>query len=120
MTRRGFLDPTSAETLAAIMAVQLCTEMGMKQVQLEGDAKVVVDAVNSLLPDESATGHLTKDLRIALHSFTSWELGYVRKEGNNVAHILASLAVQNEMDRVWFYEPPDCIRETLHTEALAL
>ncbi|XP_059441991.1 uncharacterized protein LOC132174335 [Corylus avellana] len=116
MTRLGFLDPTLAET----MVVRLCTKMGMKQVQLEGDAKVVVDAVNSLLLDKSATGLLTEDLCIALCSFSSWELGYVRREGNKVAHILASLALQNEMGRVWIYEPPDCIRETLHAEVLAL
>lgn len=71
VTRLGFLEPTTAETLAASMATQLCTEMGFMQVQLEGDAKVVVDAVTSMLPDESVMGLLTKDMRIALRSISS-------------------------------------------------
>ncbi|XP_059431507.1 uncharacterized protein LOC132165012 [Corylus avellana] len=120
VTRLGFLEPTATKTLAATMATQLCTEMGFMQVQLEGDAKVVVDVVTSMLPDESVMGHLTKDLRIALRSILSWKMGHIQREGNKVVHALASLALQNEIDRVWLYDPPDCIRETMHAEALAL
>ena len=77
ITQLGFLNPLAAEFLAAIMAVQLCNEMGIRQVQLEGDAKGVVDAVNSTLPDESGMGHLTEDLRVALRPFSAWEMEHV-------------------------------------------
>jgi hypothetical protein len=30
-TKRGFLDPTTAETMVALMAVQLCWEMGIRK-----------------------------------------------------------------------------------------
>ncbi|KAE8075715.1 hypothetical protein FH972_014408 [Carpinus fangiana] len=39
--------------MAALMAAQLCIEMGIRQVQLEGDAKNAIVAVNSGEPDES-------------------------------------------------------------------
>ncbi|XP_059436729.1 uncharacterized protein LOC132169770 [Corylus avellana] len=120
VTRRGFLEPTAAEFLAASMATRLCTEMGFMRVQMEGDAKVVVDSVNSKLPDESANGHLTDDLHVALSSISLWELGHIGRAGNHVAYELARMALQTEMDKVWLYDPPDCIREILHAEALAL
>lgn len=62
-TRRGFLDPT-----AALLAVQLCTEMGIMWVILEGDAKNVIAAVNSEEPDESGRDQITTDIRSTLRS----------------------------------------------------
>lgn len=53
LTRHGFLDPTTVETMAATIVVKFCKEMGIMQVLLEGDAKLVVDAVNSWVPNES-------------------------------------------------------------------
>jgi hypothetical protein len=46
-TRHGFLDPSAAEARATRMAVQLCIEMGIRQVQLEGDAMNVIAAINA-------------------------------------------------------------------------
>jgi hypothetical protein len=46
-TRYGFLDPSTTEAWAALMVVQLCNEMGIRQVQLKGDAMNVIAAVNS-------------------------------------------------------------------------
>jgi hypothetical protein len=71
MTRLGFLDKIAAETIAATMAADLCNELGIRQVLLEGDAKEAVNAVKSPLPNESGTGHLTADLRVALSSISA-------------------------------------------------
>ena len=51
----GVLDVTTGEALAALMAAELCVEMGISNVQLEGDAKNVVTAVLATKPDESRT-----------------------------------------------------------------
>ena len=48
------------------------------------------------------------------------KMGHIRREGNKVAHNLANLALQDHMERVWLYDPPDCIRDLLHAETLAL
>jgi ribonuclease HI len=47
LTRPGMLDPTAAKALAAIMAISLYNELGIRQVLLEGDARNVVEAVNN-------------------------------------------------------------------------
>lgn len=73
---------------------------------MEGDAKNVVDAVYLRSPDESSRGHLIADILLALSSIPAWEMGYVRREGNNVAHVLAAVAMHENVNRVWLYDPP--------------
>ena len=45
MNQYGFLSPAAAEARAALMATQLCMEMGFPRIHLEGDAKGVIDVV---------------------------------------------------------------------------
>ena len=35
----GFLDPTFAEAMAALMAAEICCDLGQLQIQLKGDAR---------------------------------------------------------------------------------
>ena len=51
VTRPGGFEPAVAEALAALMAIQMSCELGLQQVCLEGDAKPIVDAVNSMEVD---------------------------------------------------------------------
>ena len=106
--RTGCLDPTAAEGLAALMAVQLSIEIGINQVQLEGDAKNVVDVVLSDTPDDSERGHITADIRASVRSIPAWEMKYASREANQVAHVLASLAISKSLYKVWLYDPPEC------------
>lgn len=104
-TRRGFLDPTTAEMMAALMAVQLCCEMGIRRVRLEGDAKNIITTVTSGEPDDSSRGQITEDIREMLKGIPWWEMNYVNRDQNKVAHNLAALAVADDLNRVWYYTP---------------
>jgi ribonuclease HI len=120
MARPVSLDPTFAEAMAALMAAEICCDLGQLQIQLKGDAKVVVEVVNSKIFDDSCRGHLTEDIRTMLLHLSCWEIGYVRRVENKVAHVLARLALNNNLNRVWQYDPPECIREILDAEQFAL
>jgi hypothetical protein len=65
-TRDGYLDPTTGEALAALMAAELRVEMGIRKVVLEGDVKNVITAVLSNEPDDSIRGQVTEDIRAPL------------------------------------------------------
>jgi hypothetical protein len=119
-TRHGFLDPSAAEAWAARMAVQLCIEMGTRQVQLEGDAMNVIAAINAEGGDTGEWGQITGDIHCLLRNFSQWEMKYTCRGNNKVAHALAHFAVTDVMDMVWFYTPPDCIRDLLQAEYSAL
>lgn len=45
---------------------------------------------------------------------------YVWRDENKIAHILASMTLHDDLDRVWLYEAPDCIREFFNVEFSAL
>ena len=55
-TRKGCPSPLVAEALAALLAIQLCKEMGLSQVHFEGDSKSVVDTMNHGEEDWSLSG----------------------------------------------------------------
>jgi hypothetical protein len=46
-TKKGTLELKIKETIASYHATQLCNFMGLQKVILEGDAKLVVDAINA-------------------------------------------------------------------------
>jgi ribonuclease HI len=119
-TRHGFLDPTAAEAWAALMAVQLCIEMGITHVQFEGDAENVVKAVKADDSNDRGWGQITEDILCSLQSIPQWEMRYSRRDTNRATHVLANLAVSDDMEMVWLYRPPDCIRKLLHAESSAL
>ncbi|XP_059453477.1 uncharacterized protein LOC132184014 [Corylus avellana] len=111
LTRVGLLEPAAAEALGALMAIQLARDMGYLSIILEGDAKVVIEAVLSNEPDWSRRGHLIDDIRTALTSFTQWKMAYVQRDANKAAHRLARMATAQSMDKVWTFDFPECIRE---------
>jgi hypothetical protein len=58
----GWLDPTSTEAWAALMAIDLCHVLGVQRVILEGDAKILVDSVSSTKRDDNCRGQLVADI----------------------------------------------------------
>jgi ribonuclease HI len=116
----GLWDPTSAEALAALMAAKLCQEMGWSHIQLEGDAKALIEAVKSMESDESRRGHLTEDIRTSMLQFSSSEVKYVRRQENQVAHAFVRLALNSNLDEKWRSDPPECIRAIIEAEQSAL
>jgi ribonuclease HI len=77
LTRRGFLEPAPAEATAVLVAVHMCCELGLQQVWLEGDAKVVVDAVNAREPVWTRWGHLVEDISLTLQNVSCWKMSFV-------------------------------------------
>jgi hypothetical protein len=111
LTRVGLLEPAAAEALADTMAIQLAREMGLLQIYVEGDAKVIVEAEVSQAPDWSRRGHLIEDIRSALHSFPHWIMAYVKRGANQAAHTVTRLATAQVMDKTWSYDFPECLSD---------
>ena len=120
LTRVGLLEPAAAEALAATMAIQLARVMGLLQIYVEGDAKVIVEAVVSQAPDWSRRGHLIEDIRSALQSFPHWTMACVKRGANQAAHMVARLATAQVMDQTWSSDFPECLSEMCEAEQTAL
>jgi ribonuclease HI len=100
-----------AEARAALLAVQICKEVGFNRVLFEGDAKLVISAINSTEPDWSNVGVIIANIKEELLGLQQWQMSFVRREGNGAAHVLSKLATANIRNDCWFAEQTECISE---------
>jgi ribonuclease HI len=112
----GNLGPIAAEALGAYHAIVLSTEMGVQNVILEGDAKMVVQAVNSREINTGKYGQLMDDTKMLLRSFSNWECCYVSRYLNRAAHDLARLACRQIIEKTWVDVIPEAIRDVILME----
>jgi hypothetical protein len=61
---------------------------------LEGDAKVIADALKSTGLRPPSYGSIIEDTRLLAQCFSNWQVSHVNRNSNIVAHLLARLAVQ--------------------------
>jgi ribonuclease HI len=120
IVREGLSDPTTTEALGVILAIPLGRNRGLRMIQVEGDAKLIVEAVNSGNEDSSMRGHLIADIRVFLRDFQVWKVEHVSREGNKAAHILARMAVNQNLDSVWNGTVPENIRDLVVSEQMDL
>ena len=98
VTRDGYLAPATVEVMAILLAIRSCHELNLSQVHFEGDAKSVIDAMNLEEVDCGWMGHIITDIKLELWTFQQWQLTFTRREGNQVAHLLAKHAVDCNQD----------------------
>jgi ribonuclease HI len=91
-------------------------ELGLTDIQVEGDAKNVVEAINSAGKNWSKIGHIVEDMQHLLRNFTQWKVDVVSRDANNAAHTLAKLAASHGETRTWLGVIPECICEIVLAE----
>jgi ribonuclease HI len=97
------------EAMASFHAVKLCKVLGFRNVWLEGDAKLVCDALNSRTSNLSSFGLLIEDIKVKLLSLSCWQCSHIGREANSAAHSLARDALRHVFDRSWEEWIPACI-----------
>ncbi|XP_041011325.1 uncharacterized protein LOC121255104 [Juglans microcarpa x Juglans regia] len=95
-----------AKSADLLEAMELCSELGFNQVCFEGDAKIVVDAVNSKRLDNSWLGQWTKDMQQIMKYNQAWRLNFAYRSANKAAHTAAKLAIRNVRETIWLEEGP--------------
>ncbi|KAF5444907.1 hypothetical protein F2P56_033999 [Juglans regia] len=106
-----------AEGEALYRAMDLCLELGLYHVIFEGDAKVVIDAVNFKKEDNMWLGQLTEVLQQFLVRNLTWILNFVHRQANKVAHTAAQLAISNVNECFWLDDGPPEVK-SMATEDL--
>jgi ribonuclease HI len=109
-------DPTVAKIMVAIHALKFCMALGLQNIRMEGDAKNVMDALNSKKENWSRMRHLVAGARTLLNGFNNWDINYVRRNVNFAAHHIAKMAVNVGIDKEWLGEIPDCILNIIQGE----
>lgn len=73
-------------------------ELGYNQIIFEGDAKLVIQAVNDARPSNSYFGHFVEGIQVELNSLEYASFMHVPREANGIVHELAKLATTHVTD----------------------
>lgn len=73
---------------------------------------MLVDGAKKL----SACGPLTEEVKELLKTRQETRVQWVRRSANGHAHTLAREGCCNELCKVWFHMPPDCIANYVSAE----
>jgi ribonuclease HI len=100
------MDPVIAEATAALHAVELCRDVGVQDLILEGDSLTVVKAIASRGQINHYFGQIIEDIQMVLRSRRSWGVSHAKREDNEAAHGLAKEATRCFSDKIWLEDTP--------------
>ncbi|XP_040998224.1 uncharacterized protein LOC121244278 [Juglans microcarpa x Juglans regia] len=86
--------PAIAESWALWKALEICNKLALSRVTFEGDAVVVINGINREVEDQSCMGHITEDIKQVFKAKRDWNIRFVPKDGNKVAHMLAKYVLE--------------------------
>jgi ribonuclease HI len=104
-------EPEYAEALALRRAVVLAKEEGFDRVVFASDCLSLVQRLSSSAKDRSNVGIMVADIKVLTQHFSSASFCHVKRNLNEVAHILAKSSLLVDSTCI-FYSLPDCIRQT--------
>ncbi|XP_035543621.1 uncharacterized protein LOC118347698 [Juglans regia] len=113
-------NPMVAESYALRVALDVCGELNIQRAIFEGDAKSVITAVHREAEDLSLVGFIVEDIKFSFHRRPDWQLLFVFREKNIIAHILAGKALSFKEKIVWIDEMPDFIVEDLERDRICI
>lgn len=93
--------------------------MSCYEIIMEGDAKQVVDDVNSRIPKHDVSGHFVEGIIMKMQGLWGISISHVSRDANNVAHQLAKEASTKEVDCVWLKECPNFLLNVVLRETLS-
>lgn len=78
---------------------ELCLEIGISCIQLEGDAQTIINVVNSTAECEAWYGGIVEDVKFVLKQRVKWSFCFAHRGSNQVAHNLAKLGLSLDEER---------------------
>ncbi|XP_058783747.1 uncharacterized protein LOC131658475 [Vicia villosa] len=104
------------EALGLLSSIKWVNELGYDNMDFELDAKSVVDNVNRSSPNNTDCGAITSECkRVLVSSFRNSHVKFVRRQANEVAHVLARAATFFASFQV-FTDIPTCILSLIINE----
>uniref|UniRef100_A0A2N9FDK7 Reverse transcriptase domain-containing protein n=1 Tax=Fagus sylvatica TaxID=28930 RepID=A0A2N9FDK7_FAGSY len=108
------------EALAARRAIIFAKEVGITDVEFEGDAVNVIRDLSSQVPIHTPYSLIIEDARAILQNLQRSSLSHTRRSGNTVAHALARRASNCNSPLIWMEEVPSDITHVLLNDFFAI
>jgi hypothetical protein len=112
------VDAKTAETMAALGAIQFSKEVGFFNVIFEGDAAQVISKINSGPPHLSRLCHLLGSIHIEKQFLCSCTFSFMSRDANSATHCLAKETASNKIDMCWLEDIPWSIYSIVLREAV--
>ena len=84
--------PAIIEALAAFEAVKLAKNLGLTEVEFEGDASVIIAALEDPSANLTSYGNIISDTQAEVGTLQWFSFSHVKRKANEVAHVLARKA----------------------------
>ncbi|XVF16185.1 hypothetical protein REPUB_Repub10bG0010000 [Reevesia pubescens] len=111
-------DPYIAESIALLEALTFALEIGIRNVEVEGDSLLTVRAVESSGMDHSVAGGIIEAVKKLIPGFNYFKLRHTKRLKNVVAHILAKHSKELEDPEVWLEETPVFLLAAINAERI--
>jgi ribonuclease HI len=113
----GVPPPSEAEAMGLKDAILWLGQLGLSKVQIELDCKLVVESILDRTNSQSEFGTIINMCRSLLQQFSNFEISFVRRQANYVAHGLARESKLYTRHHV-FDSIPSCINSILLNEII--
>ena len=107
------LGALEAEAKAVEEGIQLAWDLGLKEIIIESDLQIVVNALRGQGPIQSFIRKVTQGIEMSLRQFRSWKANHISRGSNRVAHILAKHARGVDDCIVWIEDTPLVIEDKI-------
>ncbi|KAK9994125.1 hypothetical protein SO802_023828 [Lithocarpus litseifolius] len=109
-----------AEAKAAEMGVCLAWDLGLKDIEVEGDSLLVAQALKGSTPPALPILKIVEGVKWYLRKFSSWTVVHTRRINNVAAHLLANSA-RNVFDCViWVEDIPPIIEMQILKDVISM
>ncbi len=106
--------PAIIQALAAFEAVKLAKNLGLTEVGFEGDASVIILALEDPSANLTPFGNIISDTQMEVGSLDWFCFSHVNRKANEVAHVLDRKAKDIVDSFIWtHFLPPDVMHVIL-------
>ena len=103
------LEALAAEAKVAETGIIFSWELGLREIILEGDSQIVMNAIASQDPGPIQIQQLVTSIKSWVPKFRAWKTSCTRREGNKAAHLMAKHAKQISECTIWVEDTPPII-----------
>lgn len=104
-------DALTAEAMVAKEGLELAAEVGCDKVILEVDCSSLKNLLEGIDCSRSSIGGLCSDIIELGRGFSAFNVVWVSRDANSVAHCCAGMVLVTERSRFWLDDIPDWLRD---------
>lgn len=111
--------PLIAEALGLRTAMEFISNLGISNIVFESDNQILIEACRSGKINKEIRG-IIEDVKSLRNRFERCAFTWTAREGNLVAHTIASLASSGSLTGNWSLNPPPMLQSALFKDAASL